>query len=102
MDDSAEEEDKYQTTEGLDNDEVASSKLSMDMDSDDELVSEIERKRDEKGKRSERDLIRVKTRLSDRGGPDMTVTIGKDQNVGLLARKVHGEARVCYPSLPPI
>lgn len=97
-----EEEDKYQTTEDLDNEEVASSKLGMDIDSDEELVSDIERKRDEKGKRSERDLIRVKTRLSDRGGPDMIVTIGKDQTVGLLARKVHIEAKVSCPSSSPL
>lgn len=89
-----EEESKYRAWEDLGDDE-SSSKLDMGVDSDDELVGEMERKRDEKGKRSERDLIRVKTRLSDRGGPDMTVTIGKDQTVGLLARKVHSEAKVC-------
>jgi hypothetical protein len=39
-------------------------------------------------------LIRVLARLSDRGGPDIMISIGKGQTVGLLARKVHQEAKL--------
>lgn len=59
------------------------------------MISEdIERRRDEKGKTSERDLIRVQARLSDRGGPDLVLSIGKGQSVGFLARKIQQEAEV--------
>ena len=57
---------------------------------------EVERRREEKGKgviKSE-DLIRVKARLSDRGGPDVTVSLGKDQNVRVLVRRIQEEANV--------
>jgi len=43
---------------------------------------------------SERDLIKVKARLSDRGGPDIPISIGKLQSVGLLANKVQTEAGI--------
>ena len=70
-------------------------KLSLDEASDDELISdELERRRDEKGKTSERDLIHVKARLSDRGGPDIVVVVNKAQNVAFIARKVQQEAGV--------
>jgi hypothetical protein len=72
-------------------------KLSLDEESGDELIADdTERRRDEKGKISERDLIRVKARLSDRGGPDMIVTVGKTQNVSFIARKLQQEAEVRY------
>ncbi|OAX82979.1 hypothetical protein ACJ72_02658, partial [Emergomyces africanus] len=41
-----------------------------------------------------RDLIKVSARLSDRGGPDLTITIGKNQPVGTLARRIQAEARI--------
>lgn len=70
--------------------------LTTDDASGDELISEdLERRRDEKGKTSERDLIRVQARLSDRGGPDLMLLVGKGQSVGYLARKVQQEAGVC-------
>ncbi|KAE8149284.1 hypothetical protein BDV25DRAFT_140944 [Aspergillus avenaceus] len=70
-------------------------KLSLDEESGDELIADdAERRRDEKGKISERDLIRVKARLSDRGGPDMILTVGKSQNVGYIARKLQQEAEI--------
>lgn len=61
---------------------------------------EIERRREEKGKaviKSE-DMMRVKARLSDRGGPDIAVTIGKDQSVRVLIRRIQEEANVSDPS----
>ena len=54
----------------------------------------VERRRDEKGKGSERDAIKVRCRLSDRGGPDVVVLIGRSQTVGTLARRVQSEADV--------
>lgn len=54
------------------------------------------RKREEKGKGSERDSVRVKARLSDRGGPDVVVLLGKGESVGALARRVRGEACVSF------
>ncbi|KAF7589625.1 hypothetical protein BBP40_004041 [Aspergillus hancockii] len=70
-------------------------KLSLDEESGDELIADdIERRRDEKGKISERDLIRVKARLSDRGGPDTIVTVGKTQAVSFIARKLQQEAEI--------
>ncbi|PWY83071.1 ubiquitin domain protein [Aspergillus sclerotioniger CBS 115572] len=70
-------------------------KLSSDEASGDELIADdVERRRDEKGKASERDLIRVRARLSDRGGPDMTLSVVKTMNVGLIARKLQQEAGI--------
>lgn len=77
-------------------DDVSSAKLAMDIESGDkELDQELERRREEKGKRSERDFIRVTARLSDSGGIDIIVGIGKEQTVGFLARKIQNEAGVC-------
>lgn len=81
--------------DGIDNDAMSDGKLGEDEASEDELIpDDIERRREEKGKTSERDLIKVKARLSDREGPDLTISIGKTQSVGLLARKVQAEAEV--------
>lgn len=78
-------------------DVISEDKLATDEASGDELISEdMDRRRDEKGKASERDLIKVKARLSDRGGPDLVLTVGKSQTVGHVARKVYEQAGVCY------
>ena len=53
-----------------------------------------ERRREDKGKGSERDAVKVQCRLSDRGGPDVVILLGKNQNVGALSRRVHAEADV--------
>lgn len=83
-------DDEFDTEDG---------KLSADEASGDELITEeLERRRDEKGKTRERDLIFVKARLSDRGGPDVVVAVGHAQNVGFIARKVQQEARVRHPA----
>ncbi|KGO72788.1 hypothetical protein PITC_057640 [Penicillium italicum] len=74
---------------------LSDGKLATDDASGDELISQdVERRREEKGKTSERDLIHVRARLSDRGGPDILLSIGKGQTVGFLARKVHQEAKL--------
>ncbi|KAJ5284447.1 hypothetical protein N7505_002427 [Penicillium chrysogenum] len=81
--------------EELDTGTLSDGKLATDDASGDELISQdVERRREEKGKTSERDLIRVLARLSDREGPDIMISIGKGQTVGLLARKVHQEAKL--------
>ena len=83
---------------------LSDGKLATDDASGDELISEdLERRRDEKGKTSERDLISVRVRLSDRGGPDLVLSVGKNQSIGFLARKVHQEGEVCtISSVPPL
>ena len=71
-------------------------KLAEDEASGDELISdEAERRREEKGKTSERDIIKVKARLSDGRISDVVVSVRKAQSVGYIARKVHQEAEVC-------
>ena len=56
----------------------------------------VERKREEKGKSvlKNGDIIKVRARLSDRGGPDVVIQLGKDQAVRLLVRRVQEEANV--------
>ena len=67
----------------------------VDNDTKEEEDAEVaERRREEKGKGSERDAVRVTCRLSDRGGPDVVVLLGKTQNVSVLARRVREEADV--------
>ncbi|PGH11096.1 hypothetical protein AJ80_07284 [Polytolypa hystricis UAMH7299] len=76
-------------------DEVSSGKLAVeDIDSDEELEEILERRREEKGKGNERDYIKVTARLSDRGGPDVIVAIGKDQLVSSLARRIQADAGI--------
>ncbi|KAJ5180645.1 hypothetical protein N7492_003855 [Penicillium capsulatum] len=78
-----------------DPDALSNGNLATDDTSGDELITQdLERRRDEKGKTSERDLIRVQARLSDREGPDLVLLVGKCQSVGFLARKVHQEAEI--------
>ena len=60
---------------------------------------EAERRREEKGKsvlKSE-DIIKVKARLSDRGGPDIAITLGKEQSIRVLIRRIQEEANVSMP-----
>jgi hypothetical protein len=81
--------------EELDHEALSDGKLVTDDASGDELISQdTERRRDEKGKTSERDLIRVLARLSEGGGPDILLSMAKGQTVGFLARRVHQEANV--------
>lgn len=57
---------------------------------------EVERRREEKGKAvlKSGDCVKVRARLSDRGGPDVVVMLGKEQNVRVLVRRVQEEAGV--------
>ena len=69
---------------------------SKDITDDDE--EEMERKREEKGKQvlKSGDVVKVRCRLSDRGGPDVLVYVGKDQSVRVLVRRVVEEANVSF------
>jgi hypothetical protein len=60
-----------------------------------EKQPELEPTTEDKGKAVvDKDAIKVKCRLSDRGGPDVIVFLGKTQNVGLLTRRVRDEGDV--------
>ena len=61
---------------------------------EDEDKEAIQRRREEKGKGSEKDALKVRCRLSDSDGPDVVILLGESQSVGVLARRVHGEANV--------
>ena len=76
---------------------VGKGETSTEMTDDDD---EIERKREEKGKAVLKtgDAIKVKVRLSDRGGPDVVVAIGKSQPVRAILHSIRDEAGVIlYP-----
>jgi hypothetical protein len=75
-------------------DEASGDELIGDTDGGGAVERERERRRDEKGKTSERDLVRVKARLSDRDGPDVIVSVKKTQTVGFIARKLQQEVGV--------
>ncbi|KAJ5204362.1 uncharacterized protein N7498_005241 [Penicillium cinerascens] len=88
-------QDEIERGQDEDMEALSDGKLATDDASGDELIAEdAERRRDEKGKTSERDLIRVQVRLSDRDGGDLMLMVGKDQSVGFLARKVQQEGGV--------
>lgn len=67
---------------------------SADDDTDED--DGVAKRREEKGKTvlKSGDIIRVKARLSDRGGPDVIVTMGKQQNVRILVRRIQEEINV--------
>lgn len=82
----------------LDGDAMSAGKFAADEASGDELISdEAERRREEKGKTSERDLIKVRSRLSDGRCSDIVITVGKNQSVGFIARKIQQEAGISSP-----
>ena len=67
-----------------------------DLEKDEEDSEAIERRREEKGKASDRDVVKVKCRLSDRGGPDVFILLGRSQTVGALARRIKSETNVSH------
>lgn len=73
--------------------EMTKGEISNEATDDDEA---IERKREEKGKSvlKSGDIIKVRARLSDRGGPDVVVPLGKEQAVRILVRRVQEEAQM--------
>ena len=79
----------------LSRDDAANSGSAPEESSDDDA----ERRREEKGKTvlKSGDTIRVKARLSDRGGPDMVISLGKEQSLRVLIRRIQEEANVSTP-----
>ena len=72
-------------------------KVIEDDEKDDDVLTPT---RDDKGKAPiEKDAIKIKCRLSDRGGPDVVVALGKTQPVSALLRLVRDEAEVSDRSL---
>ena len=73
--------------------DIQKGEVSNEATDDDEV---IERKREEKGKSVLKtgDMIKVRARLSDRGGPDVVISLGKDQAVRTLVRRVQEEVNV--------
>ena len=82
-------------------DEIKRGEISNEATDDEEA---IERKREEKGKAVLKtgDIIKVRARLSDRGGPDVVVPLGKDQVVRILVRRIQEEANVRMESFRDI
>lgn len=66
--------------------------------SEDEAVSKEslnEAVAQDKGKAPvEKDAIKIKCRLSDRGGPDVVVLLGRGQSVAVLSKRIRDEAEV--------
>ena len=46
-------------------------------------------------------MVRVRARLSDRGGPDVVVLIGREDSIAVLARRIAEQAKVRPPSKFP-
>ncbi|MCJ1252539.1 hypothetical protein MMC24_000345 [Lignoscripta atroalba] len=69
---------------------------SLESDTEEMDEDDIERRREEKGKGVLKsvDTVKVKARLSDRGGPDVVILLAKDQNVRVLVRRIQDEAGV--------
>ncbi|KAI9839939.1 MAG: hypothetical protein M1819_000131 [Sarea resinae] len=67
-----------------------------DQEDEEEVEIERERRREEKGKDVLHTLetLSVKARLSDRGGRDVRVLLGKEQKVRVLVRKVQEEIQI--------
>ncbi|KAI9758156.1 MAG: calcium channel protein [Chaenotheca gracillima] len=57
---------------------------------------EIARRREEKGKGvvHAAEMYSVRARLSDRGGPDVIISLGKEQTIRVLTRRVQEEAGI--------
>ena len=57
---------------------------------------EAEIRREEKGKTVLKigDIVKVKARLSDRGGPDIVISLGKEQSTRVLISRIQEEAHV--------
>jgi hypothetical protein len=76
---------------------------SVDDETDEDETMAIRREDKGKGVLKSGDIIRVKARLSDRGGPDIIVTMGKQQNLRTLVRRIQEETdvrRMKNPTIP--
>ena len=70
-------------------------------DTTEDEEEEAVRRREEKGKAvlAAADMISVKARLSDRGGADVVVQVGKGDSVRLLTRRVFEESCVSFVAI---
>lgn len=61
-----------------------------------------EKAKEAKGKAAvDKDALKVKCRLSDRGGPDVIVPLGRNQRVGALSQRIRDETDVSVmPTFP--
>ena len=76
---------------------LAQEKLNDDNNDNVTGLAASPRLREEKGKGKavpDEDAVKVKCRLSDRGGPDVTIMLGKSQLISVLANRVQDEADV--------
>ncbi|EXJ82125.1 hypothetical protein A1O1_08194 [Capronia coronata CBS 617.96] len=83
---------------GISDVDVLSSKLEAAGERPNTLNQEdtsSEKAKEAKGKAVvERDAMKVKCRLSDRGGPDVVVLLGKNQRVAALTQRIRDETEV--------
>lgn len=70
--------------------------------STDESEETVVKRREAKGKAVLKpgETVRVKARLSDRGGPDVLVSVGKDDSTRAVARRICEAAGVSFSSIP--
>ncbi|KAG9232061.1 ubiquitin domain-containing protein [Amylocarpus encephaloides] len=73
--------------------------INTDGESDELDEEELVKRREEKGKGvlSVKDMIHVTARLSDGGGPDLVLSVGRDDSVRLVARRLAEEASLSPP-----
>ena len=78
----------------LDHEVVATGETLDDVISDEDDELEKEKVGKGKGALISGDDIKVRARLSDRGGPDIIVAMGRDQITKVLVRRIQAEANV--------
>lgn len=87
-----------QTVTGTGDIDVLAAKLEAAEGSNSDLSkdpSNAEKTKEAKGKAAvDKDAVKVRCRLSDRGGPDVVVLLGKSERVGTLAWRIRDEAEV--------
>lgn len=88
-----------QTVSGPADSDTLAAKLEATEDTKMEDVSQsqidTEKTKEVKGKAVvDKDAVNVRCRLSDRGGPDVVIPLGKTQRVGLLAERIREETEV--------
>ena len=78
---------------------TAEAKELSRLDEDDSKVAAPEPTHEDKGKAVvDSNSMKVKCRLSDRGGPDVIVLLGRDQTVGILIQRVRDDGDVSASS----
>lgn len=95
------EEVETETLQATDTKEGAKVIEDEDAELDKDVVALASPTREDKGKAPlERDAVKIKCRLSDRGGPDVVVALGKSSHVGALVRRIRDESEVSRHHLP--